>query len=243
MVFFVFIRLTDSWAQDANILLAQMDEIMFGAEDRQGTVKIIVKSKSGKGKIREAEMLQKGADKRLYRYTKPENQAGIATLSLPDGVMWLYMPAFGKPKKISFLAKSQAFTGTDFSYEDMATSPYAERFTPKLIQSQGDSDVLELIPMSQKSRYSKIIVTLDKQHHYPKLMEYFDEGGEKFKEATYKYQKSSKYWYAGEVVMTNLRKEHSTRIVITDVKFDQGLPNDLFTVENLRPADPEAPIE
>ena len=93
-------------SQDADEILAKMDKLMFSAKDRQGKVKIILTNKAGKEKIREAEMMQKGTDKRLYRYTAPESQQGIATLSLPDGVMWLYMPAFGKPKKISLLAKS-----------------------------------------------------------------------------------------------------------------------------------------
>jgi hypothetical protein len=33
--------------------------------------------------------------------------------------------------------------------------------------------------------------------------------------------------------MTNLDKNHSTQILLSDVKFDQGLPDDIFEVENL----------
>lgn len=221
-------------AQSADELLRKMDEIIFGPEDKQGIVEIILTNKkSGKQKVREAAFFQKGTDKKLYRYTKPENQAGIATLSLPDDVMWLYMPALGNPKKISLLAKSQAFTGTDFSYEDMATTPYLSRFTPKLA-SQNELWVLILTPKSKKSHYSKIIVSLDKQHYYPAKMEYFDKGGKKFKECTYRYERSGKYWNASEVVMTNIRKQHETRINLTNIKFDQGLSDELFTVDNLK---------
>jgi len=222
------------WAQDAATLLSNMDKVIFGPEDKQGNVKIILSDdRSGSGRIREATMLQKGTDKKLFRYTKPEKQAGIATLSLPGDIMWLYMPAFGKPKKISFLAKSGAFNGTDFSYEDMATSPYADRFEPKLVESSNEIHLLELTPKSGKSQYSKIMVAIDKQNYFPKTMEYFDRGGQKFKQATYTYKKIGKYWNAAEVVMINLRKEHSTRIQLTDIKFDQGLSDEMFTVENL----------
>jgi hypothetical protein len=34
--------------------------------------------------------------------------------------------------------------------------------------------------------------------------------------------------------MTDLKKEHSTKIIMTDIKFDQGLGDDVFTVENLK---------
>jgi len=234
LIISVFISI-DLVAQSADELLQKMDNIIFGAKDKQGVVKIILINRSGKEKVREATMMQKGSDKKVYRYTKPESQAGIATLSLPDGVMWLYMPAFGKPKKISLLAKSQAFTGTDFSYEDMATTPYAERYSPTLIETLDGSYLMELIPKSEKSSYSKIIVTLDKENYYPSKMEYFDRGKRKFKEATYEYQKIGNYWNARQVIMANLKKQHMTKIILTDVVFDQGIADEEFTVEKLMP--------
>lgn len=231
----VFIFAFHGYAQTADELLQKMDNIIFGAKDKQGKVKIILISRTGKEKVREATMMQKGTDKKLYRYTQPESQAGIATLSLPDGIMWLYMPAFGKPKKISLLAKSQAFTGTDFSYEDMATTPYADRYTPELIETSETSYLIELIPKDEKSSYSKILVTQDKNNFYPLKMEYFDRGKRKFKEATYDYTKSGKYWYAQEVIMADLFKQHMTKILLSDMLFDQGIPDEEFTVEKLVP--------
>ena len=90
-----------SFSQDGALILKKMDDVLSAPKDRTGTIEIVLISKSGKEKVREAEMMQKGRDKKIYRYTKPESQAGIATLSLPGGIMWLYMPALGKPKKIS----------------------------------------------------------------------------------------------------------------------------------------------
>jgi len=224
-------------AQDAHGLLAKLDNIMFAPKDKQGIVSIILVDKSGEESVREAEMFQKGRDKKLYRYTKPEKQAGIATLSMPDGVMWLYMPAFGKPKKVTLLAKSQAFTGTDFSYEDMATEPWSNRFFPRIVETGDKAFILELTPRGEKSSYSKVIVTQDKTNYYPIKMEYYDKGGKKFKESTYQYEKIGNYWNAREVIMTNLKKQHSTKIQLKDVIFDQGLSDELFMVENLKPAE------
>ena len=225
---------TSGYAQDAHDLLAKLDNIMFAPKDKQGTVAIILLDKGKEESVREAEMFQKGRDKKLYRYTKPEKQAGIATLSLPDGVMWLYMPAFGSPKKITLLAKSQAFTGTDFSYEDMATEPFAERFYPRLLEDRPNEYLLELTPRDDKSNYSKIIVHQDKKNYFPIKMEYYDNSGKLFKEADYLYEKIGEYWNAKEVMMTNIKKDHSTMIRLSNVKFDQGLPDDIFMVENLK---------
>jgi outer membrane lipoprotein-sorting protein len=221
-------------AQDAQAILAAMDKIMFSSKDKSGKVTIILTDKDGSEKVREAEMFQKGPDKKLYRYTKPESQAGIATLSLPDSVMWMAMPAFEKPKRISMLSKSQSFTGTDFSYEDMATTPYSERFTSKITSTGADDYLLDLIPISGKSNYSKIILRVNKTNGYPIWMKFYNLQGRMFKEATYTYEKIGKYWNAKEVVMKDLEKNHSTTIRLSDIKFDQGLSDDIFLVEKMK---------
>ncbi len=58
--------------------------------------------------------------------------------------------------------------------------------------------------------------------------------GKKIKEASYRYEKIGEYWNAAEVVMKDLVKNHSTKIVLSEVKFDQGLADDLFAVENMK---------
>lgn len=225
-----------SYAQSAASLLREMDALMSAPKDKEAHVKMVLIDKSGKEKVREAIMKQKGQYHKLYRYTAPEKQVGIATLSLPDDIIWLYMPAFNKAVKVTLLSKSQAFTGTDFSYEDMSGSSYSERFTPKILPSPDDNVyLLELMPKSMKSRYSKILVYMDKTHYYPIKMEYFDKEKDYFKYATYSYKKSGKYWYAEKVFMNDIEKEHSTEIILTDIKFDQGIDDSEFTVENLKP--------
>jgi outer membrane lipoprotein-sorting protein len=218
-------------AQDGTELLKKMDNVIFAARDKQAKVKIVVVNNSKDDKVREAELFQKGADKKIYRYTKPESQAGVATLTLPGDVMWLYMPAYESPKKISLLAKSQAFTGTDFAYEDIPTQPYSVRYSSKFLKLEGTTYSMELIPLSEKSNYSKLIAFIDKTNYYPVRIEYYDKSGSKQKEAVYKYSKIGGYWNADEVVMTDLKKKSSTTISMSEVKFDQGLPDDLFTVE------------
>ena len=234
---FVLVTLSiNVYSQSAASLLTGMDALMSAPKDKEALVKMVLKDRSGKEKVREAIMKQKGQYHKLYRYTFPEKQVGIATLSLPDDIIWLYMPAFNKAVKVTLLSKSQAFTGTDFSYEDMSGSSYSERFTPKILSSSDDNNYqLELMPKSMKSRYSKIIVYLNKTHLYPVRMEYFDKNKVYFKNAKFNYKKQGKYWYAEEVVMTDLKKEHSTEIILAEIKFDQGIDDNIFTVENLKP--------
>ncbi|MCD4771834.1 MAG: outer membrane lipoprotein-sorting protein [Bacteroidales bacterium] len=221
-------------AQDAITILKNMDDVMYSPKDMTGKTKIILIDKAGKEKTREADIIQKGTDKRIFRFTAPSSQAGIAVLSLPNDVMYLYMPAFGKERRISSSVKSQNFAGTDFSYDDMESKPNSEKYTPKLLETEEDKYVLELIPISKKSSYSKVIMKVHKTHFYPISAEFYDKGNRKIKEGISAYIKIGKYWNAQEMSMTNLKKNHTTKMIMSDVKYDTGLNDDDFTVRKLK---------
>lgn len=223
-------------AQDANTILKKMDDVMYSPKDMTGKTKIVLIDKAGKQKTREANIIQKGNDKRIFRFTAPSSQAGIAVLSLPNDVMYLYMPAFGKERRIASHVKNQKFAGTDFSYDDMEAVPFSEKYTPKLLKTESGNFVLELKPKSQKSEYSKLIVKVNKTNYYPVAMEYYDKGNKKIKAATYKFKKIGKYWNAEQIVMTDLKKNHKTKMIMSNVKYDAGLTDDEFTVRKLKQA-------
>ncbi|MFA4851498.1 MAG: outer membrane lipoprotein-sorting protein [Thermoplasmata archaeon] len=220
-------------AQDANSILKKMDDVMYSPKDMTGKNKIILIDKNGKQETREATIQQKGNDKRIFRFISPASQAGIAVLSLPNDIMYLYLPAFGKERRISTSVKSQNFAGTDFSYDDMEAKPYSDKYTPKLIKTEGNVFVLELTPKAQ-SDYSKLIVNINKTNYYPESMEYYDKGNNKIKEAKYTFKKVGNYWNASEIEMTDLKKNHKTKMQMSDVKYDQGLTDDDFTVRKLK---------
>ena len=219
-------------AQDASTILKKMDDVMYSPKDMTGENTIMLIDKSGNEEVRTATIKQKGTDKRMFRFTSPASQAGIAVLSLPNDVMYMYLPAFGRERRIASSAKNQNFAGTDFSYDDMESVPFSEKYTPKLLKTEDDAFVLELTPKG-RSDYSKVVVTINKEHYYPMLMEYYDRGGNKVKEAKYTFKKIGNYWNAAEIEMTDLKKNHKTKMQMSDVKYDTGLSDDEFTVRKL----------
>ncbi|MCD6090093.1 MAG: outer membrane lipoprotein-sorting protein [Bacteroidales bacterium] len=221
-------------AQDGNTILKKLDEVMYSPKDMTGKTKIILIDKNGKEKTREATTIQKGTDKRLFRFTSPSSQAGIATLSLPNDVMYMYLPAFGKERRISSSVKSQKFAGTDFAYEDMEAKLFVDKYTAKLLKTEGDLLVVELKPTSKKSSYSKVIAKLNKTNYCPTYMEFYDKGNRKIKTATYQFEKIGKYWNAKEITMIDLKKNHKTIMKMSNIKYDTGLTDDDFTVRKLK---------
>ena len=227
------VQITGAEAQNALNILNKMDEVMYGPKDITSRNTIILIDKNGNEKERTARIIQKGNDMRLMRFTAPASQQGIAVLSLPNDVMYLYLPAFGKERRISTSVKNQKFAGTDFSYDDMESKPYVEKYNAKLIASKENSFQLELKPLGRSS-YSKIMVMVNKDHYFPELMEYFDKRGKKLKIAKYDFEKIGQYWNAKRIEMNDLSKDHKTIMLMSDVKYDSGLSDDLFSIRNLK---------
>ena len=221
-----------AYAQDAHTLLSNMDKVLFAPKDMTGTNRIILIDRNGKEEVREADVKQKGTDRRIMRFTAPASQAGIAVLALPDDVMYMYLPAFGRERRISASVKNQTFAGTDFSYDDMEPIPYAEKYNAKLNATEANAYVLELTPKG-RSDYSRIIAHINKTDYYPEYMEYYDKGNAKIKEARYTFKRVGSYWNATEIEMKDLKKDHLTRMLMTNVEFDTGLSDDEFTVRKL----------
>jgi len=65
-------------------------------------------------------------------------------------------------------------------------------------------------------------------------MEYYDKSNTKVKEAKYTFKKVGNYWNPAEIEMTDLKKNHKTKMQMSDVKYDTGLTDDDFTVRKLK---------
>lgn len=221
------------WSQDAGTILLKMDEVMFSPKDMTGKMKVVMIDKNGKQETREATIQQKGTDMRLFRFTSPASQAGISVLSLPDDVMYLYLPAYGRERRIASSAKNQNFAGTDFSYDDMESKSYSAKYAAKLLTGEGSAYLLELTPKTA-SDYSKIEVKINNKEFYPESMEFYDRGKNKIKTAKYTFNKIGKYWNASEVEMTNLKTGRKTSMQMSDITYDTGLTDDDFTVRKLK---------
>ena len=221
-------------AQDATEILNKLDNVVYASEDQTSKVTLVLSDRGGNERTREAEVWQKGTDKRLFRFTAPAAEAGIAFLSLHDDVMYLYMPAFGRERRIASHVKNQSFAGTDFSYEDLESTRYADKYEPVLLGETSEHYILELTPLPDvRSDYSKVIAYVNKVHFYPEKMESYDRGGQKAKIANYTFEKKDVYWYVKEIYMQNLKRDHSTRMTFREVVFDTGLDDGIFTVRNL----------
>jgi len=221
-------------AQTAQEILKKNDDAVFGSKDQKAELTITLIDKKGNQSTRKAVMYQKGRNMRLTRFTYPESQAGIGFLSLPNDVMYVYLPAYGKERRIASHVKNQTFAGTDFSYDDMEAIPMSDKYIPKLIKTNENEFILELTPKNpQATEYSKLIIYVSKANFLTSKTEYYNKGGVKIKELVNHFEKKGNYWYAATAEMTDLRNTHKTRMSITSISFDTGIKDDFFSIKNL----------
>ncbi len=215
-------------------IMKKVDQNMLAVKDKSAIVEMqMINLKNNSKKIKRAVLYQKGLDKKLFRYTYPESDKGIASLSLPDAV-YLYLPMFKKPKKITNLAESNSFNKSDFSLEDQVNKPYLEIYNPKFLREENGNYVIDLVPKKPgNSSYSHLIAHINGQYFYPEKFEYFDKKNQKVKVATYEYKQIKGIWVSNKVTMTNLRKNHRTVFIMSNIKINTGLSNDLFTPEKM----------
>lgn len=231
----LLIASTNSYSQDANDLLKKMEQLTLDIKDKSSNIKMtMINLKTNKEKVKRGVVMQKDGNKKLFRYTFPKSDEGIATLSLPNGEIYLYLPLFKKPKKITNLAESNMLNKSDFSIGDMATSAYSKNYNAKLIETTDTLYILDLTSSNEDLTYNHIVIYLNKEYYYPEKMEYFGKKDELEKIATSHYIKIDGFWIADEVTMETVKKKHKTTIVMTDTKINQGLNDDEFTVEKLK---------
>ncbi len=218
----------------AGEILLKVDQTMNAPLDQEMTAKLILIDKNGNQKTRTIHVFQKGFDKRLARFTAPADQKGIAVLTIPDGLIYVYLPAYKKVKRIASHVKNNKFAGTDFSYSDMEAKRYSEHYEATLVQTEQDYYLLELTPIDPKSVYSKQLMRVRRDNFVPFVVEYYNKKGILQKKlSSTRIEKIGDYWTAREQEMVDVLKEHSTIMMVEDIRFDQGLSDDLFTQRNL----------
>jgi len=215
----------------ATQILTMVDDVINAPKDQDLKLKLILIDKDGKEEVRQMSMLQKGCDRRMVKFLSPASQKGIGVLSLPDDIMYLYLPAFKKTRRIASHVKNTKFAGTDFTYEDMEAKRYSEKYTPEILKKDENHYILQLKPKKDvKTDYSKLIMWVRADNFYPTKIEFYDKGNNLYKVMLReKIEKVGKYWVSKESEMEDLKAKHKTKMILEDVKFDSGLSDELFT--------------
>jgi len=225
-------------AGEGQDILKKIDDTMTTSKDQVSTLTMVLEDAAGKTKERQMSLKQKGTQLRMIKFVSPAEVKGVSFLTLSDDEMYLYMPEFGKVRRIASHLKTDTFMGSDFSYSDMGSTSYADRYDAKLLGKEGDEATLELTPKKGKDiPYSKLTMVVDLKRYQPVRIEHFDQAGKPWKVMEYsKVEKIDGRWVPRSISMRDLKKKHATRMEMADIKFDTGLKDREFSQRMLKRA-------
>jgi len=223
-------------ADEGNAILKKVDAAMSAAKDQVATLAMTLKDSDGNTKALEMLLKQKGSDLRLTMFTRPAEVKGVSFLVKSDEEMYLYMPEFGKVRRIASHVKKETFMGTDFSFSDFGTTSYANSYQAKVIKKEENKVNLELLPKDPgDTEYGKLNMLVDTKTFLPLRIQFFDKSKKLWKEMTQgEIEKLSSYWVARAITMRDLKKKHATIMRITDIAFDKGLKDSDFSQRMLK---------
>ena len=222
----------------------------YAGNDFKAWVHMRLISKEGKERIRDMTMLRKdtqeGGEQKYFMYFhKPADVRDMTFMvhKYPkrDDDRWLYIPAIKMVRRIAANDKQSSFVGSDFTYEDISGRDVEEdNYTLQKVDTLSGREcfVVQSVPKSEKRAvWSKKISWIDKQSFIPLKEEYYDKRGELFRVFTADEVKEIQdFPTIMKRTMQNVQSGHRTEVTFEAVKYEQGLPDDLFSERSLRSA-------
>jgi outer membrane lipoprotein-sorting protein len=227
----------------------------YQGQDGKSKVKMIITDKQGRERNREFNILRKNVgdgdgDQKYYVYFLAPSDVRKMVFMVhkhaaieQDDDRWLYLPSLDLVKRIAAGDKRTSFVGSDFLYEDVSGRNLAED-THEITESNEQYYVVKNVPKKPETvEFSYYNVYIDQKTFMPMKMEYFDKNGtlfrtiESVKVEEIKAKKGDNevtYPTVTESVVKDLRTGSTTKMTFSDIEYNIGLDEDLFTERYLR---------
>jgi outer membrane lipoprotein-sorting protein len=178
----------------------------------------------------------------LLIFDRPRDLLGTSILTVTHrnerSEQWLYLPALRRSRRIATSDQSDAFMGSQFTYEDMVAQEF-HRYTYQYLREEeigrARAHVLERFPTDERSVYGSQIIWLDIEAYLVLRIDYFDRSHELVKSlAIEEYQQyAGKHWRPNRMVMTEARSGKSTTLAWSAYAFENGLTEEDFDPRRL----------
>ena len=210
--------------------LAKVDAAMNRASTQYFEYDVTNKE-AGKDETKLAMSVRIKGEKRLTEFTAPADMKGTKVLILGPTETYVYLPAFGKVRRIASSVGDQGFMGMTFSQDDFITK-YAPQFTAAVASGDAAQVKLVLTPKAgQTPPYAKIEMTVAKDKFVPTEIKLFNAAGVNVKTET-----RTSYSCQGDVctateqkMVDNTKGGAFTQMVRKTWKVNESISDDTFT--------------
>lgn len=180
-------------------------------------------------------------DKQSFtEYLSPAREQGTKMLKL-ENQLWIYSPSTDRIIQIAGHMLRQSVMGSDLSYEDMMedrkiTDIYSAIVTGDEIIDNRKAWILELTAKVSDVAYHKRKMWVDAERYVPVREELYAKSGQLLKRTTLsEVENINGRWFPMKVVYKDMLKQgDGTEFRMTSIKFDQKIPEHIFTKASLK---------
>jgi outer membrane lipoprotein-sorting protein len=180
-------------------------------------------------------------DKQSFtEYLSPAREQGTKMLKL-ENQLWIYSPSTDRIIQIAGHMLRQSVMGSDLSYEDMMedrkiTEIYSAIVTGDEIIDNRKAWILELTAKVSDVAYHKRKMWVDAERYVPVREELYAKSGQLLKRTTLsEVENINGRWFPMKVVYKDMLKQgDGTEFRMTSIKFDQKIPEHIFTKASLK---------
>ncbi len=227
----------------------------FGQPDANAILNKVEKNMSSDNRVFESTMIIHGArasrtitsrtysvgDKEAFtEYLSPAREQGTKMLKLQKE-LWIYSPSTDRTIQISGHMLRQSVMGSDLSYEDMMddrklTDIYDAKVTATEIVDSRKTYILDLTAKVPDVAYFSRKIWVDAERYVPLKEELNAKSGQLLKRLTLSDVKMiDGRWFPETVIYKDMLKQgEGTEFRITSIKFDQKIPDYIFTKAALK---------
>lgn len=174
-------------------------------------------------------------NKQLIEIGKPADMKGTKVLTISPTEMYIYLPAFGKIRRIASHVTEQGFLGTALSQRDMTLTRYADKYSAKTKSEADGKRILSLTAKNDRAPYAKLEVVVDTERNLPIGVKYFNDSGKHIKtEKRSQYRCEKGYCAPGAMKITDHTTNVTSILYLKKHKVNPALDKGLFSKRSLK---------
>ncbi|MCB8994726.1 MAG: outer membrane lipoprotein-sorting protein [Bacteroidales bacterium] len=239
------------------IIITSITLLLFGFTfpDAKEILDKVDKNMSSKNRVFESEMIIHGRrvsrtigsrsyavgnTKSFTEYLSPAREQGTKMLKLENS-LWIYSPSTDRIIQISGQMLRQSVMGSDLSYEDMLddrklTDVYDAKVSGTEMIDGRNCYILDLTARVEDVSYHTQKIWVDTERFVPLKQEMYAKSGQLLKRTSLSDIKQVEgRWFPMTITYKDMLKDgDGTEFRMTSVKFDQDIPEYLFTKAALK---------
>jgi hypothetical protein len=181
------------------------------------------------------------------KVSMPRELAGSRYLLLdrdPEDELYLYLPAVGKPRRVTGVGTDSEIAGTSVNLSDLRTVAQAIKSASVSLSGattlQGrNADILRFVPSVADSPWRRVLVTVDRTTCATVRVEFQDAGGtaRTYDADLAQLRQAGRWWYAQRGVIKDLRRGTTAALELLDVSTGEAPRGALFDPKRFYQAD------